>query len=233
MKTNTATAPRWKLLTATFLLASVLVGCCAEHEGSNGGERPYPKDKIDFILRQMEFGNIAFNTPRSINIQDTAIIQLLLNVEIPFGLLKQQLEWAGSREGAKIKISDRMEARLKAPNFLITPISPEIQAISRKETTEWKWEIKPKSTGRHYVHLTLSALLNVEGESTPRAIRTFDRRIEIDITWGQLATGFLNNNWQWLWAALIVPLAGWIWKKKYGGRKKGTSDSYRDRDGHR
>lgn len=226
MKTNISKVLSWKLLKAALLLAFVLAGCSADHSGSNNEDQPYPRDRIDIILRNMEFGNIAFNTPRSLNIQDTAIIQLLLNAKIPFDLLKQQLEWAGAREGTKIKISDKMEASLTAPNFAITPISPGIQAISRKETTEWKWEIKPKSTGRHYVHLTLSALLNIEGESTPRAIRTFDRRIEIDITWGQLAKGFFSNNWQWLWAALIVPIAGWIWKKKLDGHhKKGATKS--------
>lgn len=136
------------------------------------------------------------------------------------------VEAEGEKEGARIRVSDRMEARLSGPNFAITAITPEIQAVSRNDVTEWKWEVKPSNDGRQYLHLTLSALLSVDGTSTPRAIRTFDKVIEVEIGWHQRVGSFFEKNWQWLWAAVLVPIVGWLWKRKIGSKPNANqSDS--------
>ena len=182
-----------------------------------------PEDRlssIDQILEKLEFGNIAFNAPKTINLRDTAIIQLMLDLKTPVDQLKQMIEAAGEKQGAQIRISDRMEARLSGSNFAITAITPEIQAISRNNITEWKWKVKPSSDGRHYLHLTLSALLSINGASTPRAIRTFDQMIEVEVAWHQRVIPFFEKNWQWLWAAILVPIAGWLWKRRSSSESK-------------
>lgn len=190
---------------------------------------PLPEDRfgaIDRILEKLEFGNIAFNAPKTMNLRDTAVIQLVLGLETPIDELKRMIEAAGEKEGARIRVSDRMEARLSGPNFAITAITPETQAVSRSEITEWKWEVKPSSDGRHYLHLTLSALLSVDGASTPRAIRTFDKTIEVEVAWHQRLGSFFQKNWQWLWAAILVPIFGWLWKRKKRGKPEvSQSDS--------
>lgn len=175
---------------------------------------------IDQILEKLEFGHIAFNVPATINLRDTAIIQLMLDLKTPVDQLKQMIEAAGEKQGAQIRVSDRMEARLSGPNFAITAIAPEIQAISRSNITEWKWEVKPTSDGRHHLHLTLSALLSINGASTPRAIRTFDQMIEVEVMWYQRIESFFDKNWQWLWAAILVPIAGWLWKRRSSSESK-------------
>lgn len=176
-----------------------------------------PQDRlgaIDHILEKLEFGNIAFNVPKTMNLRDTALIQLVLSLGIPIDDLKQMIEAVGEKEGTRIRVSDRMEARLSGPDFAITAITPEIQAVSKNEITEWKWEVKPKIDGNHYLHLTLSAILSVEGGSTPRAIRTFDKVIEVEVAWHQRVGLLFEKNWQWLWAAILVPVFGWLWKRK-------------------
>jgi hypothetical protein len=154
------------------------------------------------------------------NIRNTALIHLVLSVVRPIEDLKQMIEAEGERIGARIQVSNRMEARLSGTNFQITAITPETQAVTRNDVTDWKWEIKPISAGRQYLHLTLSALLKLEGISTPRTIRTFDRTIEVEVSWDQRVTTFLKNNWQWLWAAILVPVAGWLWKRKKDSLQK-------------
>lgn len=59
----------------------------------------------------------------------------------------------------KIKVSNRMEARLSGYQFKITAITPEIQAVSQQQITSWSWEVIPKKEGDHNLHLTISALL--------------------------------------------------------------------------
>jgi hypothetical protein len=187
---------------------------------------PAPPDAVDQILEKLTFGNVAFNAPKTMNLRETAVIQLMLGLETPIDDLKQMIEAAGEKEGARIQVSDRMEARLSGPNFAITAITPEVQAVSRNNITEWKWEVKPASNGRQNLHLTLSALLNVDGESTPRVIRTFDQVIQVEVRWSQRVGVFFENNWQWLWAAILVPIAGWLWRRK---KKKRRHPSFENR----
>ncbi len=169
---------------------------------------------IDRALESMGFGNIAFNAPRSMNLHTTAPIQLVLGLAKPIDELKQMIEAEGEKEGARIRVSDRMEARLSGSNFAITAITPEIQSISRSDVTEWKWEVKPNSEGHQHLHLTVSALLSVDGTSIPpRTVRTFDKVIEVEVTLYQRVGSFFEDNWKWLWAAVLAPLVGWLLKK--------------------
>ena len=178
-----------------------------------------PKDQlgaIDGILEKLAVGNIAFNAPQTMNLHNTALIQLKLGLTTPMEDLKRLIEAEGEKEGARIQVSDRMEARLTGPNFVISAITPETQAVSRSTITEWKWEVRPNSGGHQNLHLTLSAVLSIAGAPTPRVIRTFDKIIAVEVTWNQQVRSFFENNWQWLWAAVIIPLVGWFWKRRPG-----------------
>ncbi len=175
---------------------------------------PPPPDNIDKLLNEMELGAIAFNAPTNINIDDSAQVQLLLSLAETIEELKQSIAEEGEKVGATIKVSDRMEARLSGYMFQITAITPEVQAVSKVLQTEWKWEVHPKKEGKHKLHLTLTALLEINGRSTPRAIRTFDKVIEVNVTVTQKISLFFENNWQWLWAAILLPVAGWLWKRR-------------------
>lgn len=48
-----------------------------------------PLYKIDRILERMDFGNISFNTPHSLNINESALIHLVLGVEKTIDTLKK------------------------------------------------------------------------------------------------------------------------------------------------
>lgn len=181
--------------------------------------RPDTRSSVDRLLDKMEFGAIAFNAPSNININDSPQIQLLLSLAETVEELKQSIVKEGEKVGATIRVSDRMEARLTGYMFQITAITPEIQAVSKSQETEWRWEIHPKEEGQHSLHLTLTALLEIDGHSTPRAIRTFDKNIEVTVTPTQKFINFFKDNWQWLWAAILVPVCGWLWKRKKAANK--------------
>jgi hypothetical protein len=175
--------------------------------------QPSPNN-IDNLLNEMEFAALAFNAPATINIDDSPQIQLILSLSETIDVIKQSIIEEGERIGATIKVSNRMEARLSGYMFQISAITPETQAISKSQRTEWKWEIYPKEVGQHRLHLTLTALLEIDGHSTPRAIRTFNKIINVNVTTAQKFGMFFKNNWQWLWAAILIPVAGWLWKRK-------------------
>jgi hypothetical protein len=137
--------------------------------------------------------------------------------------LQDKIVEAGKREGAQIRVANQMEARLSGRGFKIQAITPEVQAVSKANVTEWKWEIEAAKPGSQPLLLTLSALLQVEGERLPRAIRTFERTIEVRVTWPQRLSNFMVDNWQWLWTTLLVPIVGWIiqkWRRPNKKRKR-------------
>ena len=172
---------------------------------------------VDIALRKMELANIAYNAPTKINIEDNPKIQLILSLAEPIAKLKKLINEEGQKLGAQIKVSNIMLAHLSGPGFDITIITPEKQLISKIEKTEWKWEIHPKEEGKHRLYLTLSALLEVNGKSSQRAIKTFEKTIEVTVTNSQHVKNFIGNNWQWLWATFLAPLAVWFGR---GGIKK-------------
>lgn len=176
------------------------------------GEEQYVPGDIDQILSSMKLGNIAFNVPENMNIDEAKQVQLLLSLQDPIEELKKSLQDEGKKYGASIQVGSRMEARLKGQKFTITAITPEVQAVSESSQTEWKWEVQPKETGNHRLHLTLSALLEIDGQSTPRMVKTFDKEIEVHITAGQRVQSFFSKNWQWLFTGLLAPVIVWLFR---------------------
>ena len=209
-----------------LLVMTILVGGCAHSEKAALPDppplrpEPSPPGEVDKLLDQMDLANVAFNVPQSMNLYDTATVELALSLDTPIEELQREIDASDDPEIATIKVSNRMEARLSGAHFSITAITPEQQAIAKTEVTKWQWEIKPVGDGPWILHLTISALLNVEGSSTPKAIITFDREIEVDVTLSQRATTFLENNWQWLFATVLIPLGIWWLKYRKGAKPR-------------
>ena len=176
-------------------------------------QKPTLGNEVDKVLDAMELGTITFNVPTNINIDDTPQIQLILSLTETKDKLKQLIIEKGEKLCASIRVTDRMEARLSGYMFQITAITPEIQAISNNNLTEWKWEIHPKKDGKNKLHLTLTALFELDGYSTSRAIRSFDKIIEVNITPTQKIQSFAKTHWQWLWATILIPVAGLLFRK--------------------
>ncbi len=214
----------WKtIIGAGALVAVLLIISLIQYNGRPSDYQVISEDKktdifhqsnVDKLLDEMELGAVVFNVPSKINIDDSPQIQLILSLADSIETLKKLITEEGKKIGATIKISNRMEARLTGYKFQISAITPEIQAVSKHRQTEWKWEIHPKEEGTNKLHLTVTALLDIDGHSTPRAIRTFDKDIEVQVTNRQKILLFFQNNWQWLWAAILLPVTGWLLKRR-------------------
>ena len=170
--------------------------------------------EVDRFLNQMAFGNIVFNAPTQMNIADSSKLQLLLSLNDSVEELKKNLTELGTTYSSQIGVSNRMEAILTGEQFEISNITPEVQAISSTRTTEWNWNITPLEPGFQKLYLTMNAVIEVNGQSTPRMIRTFDQTIEVFVTPSQKINRFISEHWEWLWATLILPLIGWLWHYK-------------------
>jgi hypothetical protein len=163
--------------------------------------------------RTLESASIVYTPPKDIRWKSSATNELDLSPQYSIEELKQQITKINQEEGANIQVSSTMDALLEGPDFTITPATPTRQAVSSQRITSWTWDIEPAKTGTRPLHMTLSALIDIQGELTPLAFKVYDDNVEVNETLPQHIEEFFSNNWQWLWAALLVPVVGWLWTK--------------------
>lgn len=181
---------------------------------------------VEEIVSNLEWGNIAFDTPKKMKFEEPKIIELLLSPTKSVQELQVSLKSHEQTESARVQISNRMEADLSGIGFKIESLVPQEQAVYRGKTTQWKWEVTPTKDGDQNLYLTLSAIINVSNQKAPFVIRTFDKTIGVEVSVGQRISTFVGGNWQWLWASILVPLSPFLWKwyQRRRGKKQPPSN---------
>ena len=171
--------------------------------------------RIDDMLDRLEWGNIIANTPQSMQIEEPNAIELLLSPSKSIPELQSEVEQIKDIESAKIKISNRMRASLSGQAFRVQPLVPEEQAVSSIDTTRWAWEVIPTLEGKQQLYLSLSVVIRLtdQRDTTEYLIRTFNREIDVEISFGKRVSNFWDGNWQWLWAVIFAPVATFLWQR--------------------
>ena len=142
----------------------------------------------------MSWGRIGFNPPGRLRLGEVHELHLVLSPSGDEAELAELVPSTGASaqpETHRVRFSDRMVARLEAdgPGVRITPISPELQAVSGVEPTTWIWTVRGAEGGTTRLRLTLDAILEVDGERVPRSIRTFNHSIEVTVSPWQRVLG--------------------------------------------
>ncbi|MCK5720912.1 MAG: prepilin-type N-terminal cleavage/methylation domain-containing protein [Gammaproteobacteria bacterium] len=163
---------------------------------------------VDGKEQELAIGSLAIGSPSSMQLNEIERLYLLLDLEKEIGDLFLSLPEGHEKKGAKVKMSNRMQASLYSHNFDIKNETPTIQAVSTHKTTQWKWTLKPKEAGDHEVTVTLSALIPVQGESTPLVLKSYKKKITVTVTNKTKIWKFLKDNMGWLWAPLSAIAAG-------------------------
>ncbi len=181
---------------------------------------------VDQILNQALSASIAYNAPESMQLDETVIIQLLLNPSISEEELGQQVEESGAVTTGTVQVTPLMKAELKAQNgeaFVIEPLhdTPE-QPVSTTDTTRWQWQITAKRGGMQGLTLVVYRLIQYENKDYWREVETYKANILVNVTFAQRLQAF---DWKWLGGllltSLIVPLfLRWYDKRKPRAKKK-------------
>jgi hypothetical protein len=175
--------------------------------GVDGGD-------IDEAVAALEPANIAFNTPTELRLEEQEVVRLLVSRDETIEELQEQIDDAvGDVEGATIKVSDVMIASLTGLDFDIERTSDARQPVLSTGVTMWGWSVEPTESGTQSLHLTLTALLDVDGKEETFTVKTFDRTWTVVVPWPDRVTGFAGENWQWLWTAIFLPLAAVVWRR--------------------
>lgn len=169
------------------------------------------------------YGSIAFNTPSEMTVEKSHVIQLLLDPSgISPSVLEKDITEPGTVDSARIRISDTVEARLTGTAFDVRPVTPELQAVSGEEPTEWRWEVIPKETGSHRLFLTINALVPSEGAvDRRRSIRTFDRTITVGVNRRSARSYLVPAAIALVIAAMVVIVfVDWMQRRKAGAAQQ-------------
>ncbi len=180
---------------------------------------------VDKAIAQMQNGNIAFNHPAEIDTGHTADVALILSPNKTIDAIKADIlqanKEAGVVEGHSIKWSPFMEADLVGDGLSVTKIGPSMQAVSGTTDATWNWSIKALESDEdtRKLHLTLNALITIDGKDRPTAVRVFDDTIKVNNPLPTRIRHFFSGNWQWIVTTLLLPLFGWIGKKLFKKRR--------------
>ena len=168
---------------------------------------------VDQILSQLVLGDVAFNAPEKINIEDTVSIRVALSPDQGAAAVSARIEEPGKRIAETLQVSNLMQARLTGEGFKIVAVTPEKQAVS-SGITEWLWDVTPLEEGKHQLTLSMDALITVNGEVVPKTLRTYRKPIEVEVTTSQVAGNLLSEHGKWAWSTLLLPLFAWFAKKR-------------------
>lgn len=183
-----------------------------------------PKTVTGPVEQQLlTIASMVFNIKNKANIDEDIKVQLLINTTKPVEELRKELSVGGKTTEARIRVSKIIVASLAAPDFAITKITPEEQALSENHTTEWLWKLSPKSVGVHEVEVTVTAVIKVDGSTTSHHIRTYDQIVRIEITPGQVIDRWVEDNWQWAFTTLIIPFGIWAYRRRRVKKVKSAS----------
>jgi hypothetical protein len=135
------------------------------------------------------------------------------------GTLTSDLAGSGTPIVESLNVGTVMKARLSGDGFEIMPLHEEEQIVAGDTYTEWAWNVKALKPGEHELNLTITVKVIVDGfGEKARDIPVITRQVKVQVDPVGVTKGFISEHWEWVWTALLVPLAGWGWKV-YRGRK--------------
>ncbi len=175
----------------------------------------------DQVLNALDSAAIAFNAPERMKRSDPIGIHLVLDPSLPAGQEARAMSFVEEKAGpvvnARIGIGTVMRARLVGPSFKIDTVTPTQQNIGNATRTDWRWIVVPNERGKHRLDLTLDAVL--DGETSPFAIGTFSRTIEVEVSAPVRLLGWLNDQLEWIGPALLsacIGMVAWLSGRHHG-----------------
>lgn len=180
---------------------------------------------VSSVYRNNDHPSLVFNPPVEIEIGERVSVIAGLSVSItPDELIEElesRLEGRWNREGLQdgVEVTGRIRAALSGEEgFTVIPIPPEVQGLQVDDPTIWRWNIEATNEGRNRLALSIYELVTVDGNETAILMASDAKLIEITESWYRWAVNFVQDNWRWLWATILVPLMtifwGWIQRRQ-------------------
>lgn len=168
---------------------------------------------VDEILSHLKWGQLVFNPPSEMRFKESKTIEADLLPSTYGTDLQEALRRLGG-ESQKIQYGGEMQAVLESDTLKITDLTPDKQPASKIKPTIWKWSVRSVEPDEQYITLTVNVLLRVNGSDRWRVIQVLSKKIAVNEPLGQRISGFVSDNWKWLWTAVVIPILGYLWNRK-------------------
>jgi hypothetical protein len=180
-------------------------------------------DVVHRAVNRLPTGSLTFNAPSEMRVGETRDMEAVVSRKA-HDKIAQALRGGGIATTVRLKVAPTMAAQLLASDreFHITALQPDVPLVFGPDgKIHWFWRIEPLKSGRNLeMQLILQAVFEAGGRNDTKRLNAITRAVVIRVNaqnpWDQ-GIGFFKDNWQWLWTALLVPLAGWAWTDR---RKK-------------
>lgn len=172
-------------------------------------------------LHRGAFEIIPEDIGKEMKVEDNRTVRLFLSLATRerFESLRRDLEKideVSETQRGCVGLSDRMKAALGGTKFEVEPQAEETQLIAAEQSTTWQWTVTATEKGRSPLYLNLhQEIMPAGGEPSYRPVTPplYQAEVTIVATFSQRVSSFFSQNWQWLWAAILVPVAGWAWTR--------------------
>ncbi len=163
-------------------------------------------------LDSMPSGVLMFNAPDIMILGITERIEVRISQKLDCCLLNN-LKGRGFPQTEILKISSLMKVKLTGDSFTIIELNEEEQIISKKEYSEWAWDVMPKKSGirKLYLHVTLRMILPHGEERKDHPV--LEREINVNVNLKFSSKKIIKKYWKWIISSLSLPLIIWIIQK--------------------
>jgi hypothetical protein len=210
---------------------------------NTGGGTPNPNATLLAALHQIDQqfessvkSSIAYNVPKTMKVEETIVIELLINPSMSQGQLATLIVERGvdrlpitGEHGqvevvtSEILIQDVMKAVLtseKPGAFEIQELHDDAkQLITTVDTTKWRWSVTAKEPGEQTLELVLYRLITYTDEEYWREVETYNRNINVEVSTSQWIKSL---DWRGIITIFITALLIPIFFRWYDNRKKTT-----------
>lgn len=191
--------------------------------------------EVDRILAGLPLGSAAFGVPPQMKVGERTTARLRLSLQESAATLAAEIGRLSPDAAAvlsdPVRVHTVMLARLDGTSGLEIRLlgGQEERTLDSAATEEWVWEVTAVQPGAESVHLELFAVIEVQGEQRKNLRRSWDAVVAVEVPplppvlpaskWSALLA-WVGKNFQWLWAAILVPLGGLAYRTYQARRRK-------------
>ena len=202
-------------------------------------------DRIDSILSQSLKSNFAFSVPNQMIVNESGVIDLVMNPSLSQDELSAQLfeqsniltstatpdqSITAQGDGTNITVSqtlvtDQMKVVLFTNNtsaFEIQKLHTDSEQLLRNtDTTRWRWIITAKEAGNHSLVIAIYRHIKFESQDYWRETEALQVNIRVRTTPSQRLASL---RWSWLVGSLAMILLIFLLFRRYSRRTKRTAN---------
>jgi hypothetical protein len=166
-------------------------------------------------------GQVAINHPEQMKVSRADTVRVRISRSQAADISKGLPAEGHKTEQGDIAVSTSMKVQLSGrPYFDITPLDDTEQLITNNGFTEWSFTVTPLKSGKLPLHVRITAIVRAAGVEKMKDFPVKDEIIQVQVSPIASVGSFVSKNWQWLWSAILVPIALWLWNRRRKNQKE-------------